>query len=35
MNPPGALDMFDMFNAHYEKGSIILTSNRAPSEWPT
>lgn len=23
-----------MINERYERGSILLTSNRAPSEWP-
>lgn len=35
MNPPAALDMYDLINERYEKGSIVLTSNRAPSEWPS
>lgn len=27
-------DLYDVINERYEKGSIMLTSNRAPSEWP-
>lgn len=32
---PAPEDLYDIINARYEKGSIILTSNRSPSEWPT
>ena len=32
--PPGPEDLYDIINERYEKGSIMLTSNRAPSEWP-
>ena len=32
--PPGPEDLYDVINERYEKGSILLTSNRAPSEWP-
>ena len=32
--PPGPEDLYDVINERYEKGSIMLTSNRAPSEWP-
>ena len=32
--PPGPEDLYDVINERYEKGSIILTSNRAPGEWP-
>jgi DNA replication protein DnaC len=32
--PPGPEDLYDIINERYEKGSILLTSNRAPSEWP-
>lgn len=32
--PHGAVDMYDIINERYERGSIILTSNRAPAEWP-
>ena len=27
-------DLFDVINERYEQGSILLTSNRAPAEWP-
>lgn len=26
--------MFDVILERYERGSILITSNRAPSEWP-
>jgi DNA replication protein DnaC len=26
--------MYEIIAERYEKGSIVLTSNRAPSEWP-
>jgi DNA replication protein DnaC len=32
--PPGPEDLYDIFNERYERGSILLTSNRAPNEWP-
>jgi DNA replication protein DnaC len=32
--PMGAADLYDVINGRYERGSIILTSNRAPEEWP-
>jgi DNA replication protein DnaC len=32
--PTGAVDLYDVINGRYEKGSIVLTSNRAPEEWP-
>lgn len=31
--PPAPEDLYDIINERYEKGSILLTSNRAPSEW--
>jgi DNA replication protein DnaC len=31
--PSGPADLYDVINERYEKGSIILTSNRAPGEW--
>jgi DNA replication protein DnaC len=31
---PGPEDLYDVINERYEKGSILLTSNRAPEEWP-
>lgn len=34
VRPPGAEDLYDVINERYERGSIILTSNRAPGEWP-
>ena len=30
----GATIFFQLVSARYERGSIILTSNRAPAEWP-
>jgi DNA replication protein DnaC len=32
--PPSPEDMYEIIAERYERGSIILTSNRAPSEWP-
>jgi DNA replication protein DnaC len=32
--PTGPVDLYDVINGRYEKGSIALTSNRAPEEWP-
>jgi DNA replication protein DnaC len=32
--PPSPDDMYEIIAERYEKGSIVLTSNRAPSEWP-
>ena len=32
--PPAPEDLYDIINARYESGSIMLTSNRAPTEWP-
>ena len=34
MRPPAPEDMFDVILERYERGSILITSNRAPSEWP-
>lgn len=34
LTPPGPADLYDVINERYEKGSILLTSNRAPTEWP-
>lgn len=34
LTPTGAEDLYDVINERYEKGSILLTSNRAPQEWP-
>jgi DNA replication protein DnaC len=33
IQPPGHEDLYDIINERYERGSILLTSNRAPSEW--
>ena len=35
MQPPAAQDLYDVINERYERGSILLTSNRAPAEWAT
>jgi DNA replication protein DnaC len=32
--PPGPEDLYDIINERYERASILLTSNRAPEEWP-
>ncbi len=32
--PTGPADLYDVINERYERGSILLTSNRAPQEWP-
>jgi DNA replication protein DnaC len=32
--PPLPEDLYDIIDARYEQGSIVLTSNRSPSEWP-
>jgi len=32
--PTGPADLYDVINERYETGSIVLTSNRAPAEWP-
>lgn len=32
--PPAPEDLYDIINERYEQGSIMLTSNRAPQEWP-
>ena len=32
--PPGQEDLYEIIAERYERGSIVLTSNRAPSEWP-
>ncbi|HEY3281489.1 MAG TPA: ATP-binding protein, partial [Armatimonadota bacterium] len=33
VNAPGAEDLYELLQRRYERGSILLTSNRAPSEW--
>ncbi len=35
MQSPAAQDMYDVINDRYEKGAILLISNRAPAEWAT
>ena len=30
----GAEDLYEIIHHRYERGSIVLTSNRSPSEWP-
>ena len=32
--PSGPADLYDVINERYERASIVLTSNRAPGEWP-
>ncbi|MCO5190899.1 MAG: IS21-like element helper ATPase IstB [Anaerolineae bacterium] len=32
--PPMPEDLYDIIAARYEQGSILLTSNRSPAEWP-
>ena len=34
LHPPAPEDLYDVINERYERGSILLTSNRAPEEWP-
>lgn len=34
LSPLAAEDLYDVINERYERGSIIITSNRAPAEWP-
>jgi DNA replication protein DnaC len=34
MRPPGSEDLYEVIDGRYGKGSIVLTSNRAFSEWP-
>ena len=34
LTSPGPEDMYEIIAERYERGSIMLTSNRAPSEWP-
>jgi len=34
LHSPGPEDLYDIINERYEQGSIVLTSNRAPEEWP-
>lgn len=34
LSHPSPADLYDVINERYEKGSIVLTSNRSPKEWP-
>jgi DNA replication protein DnaC len=34
LTDPAPSDIYDVINERYEVGSILVTSNRAPSEWP-
>jgi DNA replication protein DnaC len=34
LRPPAPEDFYDVINERYEHGSILLTSNRPPEEWP-
>jgi|SRR5579859_2386258 len=34
LEAPAPADLYDVINERYEAGSILLTSNRAPAEWP-
>lgn len=34
LQSPAPEDLYDVIEGRYERGSIILTSNRAPAEWP-
>ncbi|MBC7076890.1 MAG: ATP-binding protein [Synergistales bacterium] len=34
LQPPGPEDLYDVIDGRYERGSILITSNRAPNEWP-
>jgi len=34
LQSPSPEDLYDVINERYEHGSILLTSNRAPAEWP-
>jgi DNA replication protein DnaC len=34
LRPPAPEDLYDVINERYERSSILLTSNRAPKEWP-
>lgn len=33
LRPPGPEDLYDVISQRYERGSILLTSNRSPAEW--
>jgi DNA replication protein DnaC len=34
LQAPGPSDLYDVISERYEKGSLLLTSNRPPVEWP-
>jgi DNA replication protein DnaC len=34
LTEPMPSDLYDVISERYEVGSILVTSNRAPSEWP-
>lgn len=34
LEPPAPADLYDVINDRYERSSILVTSNRAPAEWP-
>lgn len=34
LQSPAPSDLYDIIDSRYEQGSILLTSNRAPAEWP-
>ncbi len=34
LHSPAPEDLYDIINERYERASIMLTSNRAPDEWP-
>jgi DNA replication protein DnaC len=34
LHPPAPEDLYDIINERYERGSILVTSNRALEEWP-
>jgi DNA replication protein DnaC len=34
LTDPAPSDLYDVINDRYEVGSILVTSNRAPTEWP-
>jgi DNA replication protein DnaC len=34
LQPPAPEDLYDVIDERYEQGSLMLTSNRSPEEWP-
>ena len=34
LNEQGADDVYEIIHSRYERGSLIMTSNRSPAEWP-